>query len=1007
MSDGARPKGARPGFDFFEAGELVGPTLGASEVVDLLAEHFALDARVEQIGSHQDQNFIVRDHADAEIAILKISNPAFSDAETAGQDEAAEAVAAAEPGLRAATVLRDAAGAPLARTLPTSQGRLKLRLLRFLPGGTLTGSAYLSPVAVARMGELAAATSIALRSFDHPGLDRVLQWNLLHAKRVVDLLACHHPDAGRRERVRDAASAAWVAVAAVAGELPVQPGHFDITDDNVVCDPETGLPDGLIDFGDISRSWAVAEIAVTISSVLHHAGSEPHTVLPAVRAFHQRRPLSVAEARALWPLVVLRGAVLVVSGEHQLAVDGDNDYVAAGIEREWRVFEQATSIPVPVMTALLCDALGLDESGADAAPARADDTFSLGSLVPDFDGRVETLDLSVVADAADNGAWLEEGLAERAARARLVDGAAAVVTRFGAARVDATRALSPVSPATVATGIDVWFVTPTTLTCPVEGLVTATGTTIVIRHGGGELVLDGLHSRLASGDLVAAGAELGIADRLRVQLRAAGAPEVPALVRPEYAAGWLAHVTDPSPLIGSDPGSGLDPGLAPDLDLGTMPGSATDRPSSAASLLERRTHSVAEVQEHYYARPPRIERGWRQHLVDVDGRAYLDMVNNVTALGHAHPRIASAVSRQVRRLNTNSRFHYGAIVEFSERLAATLPEPLDTVFLVNSGSEAVDLALRLSMAATGRRDVVSVREAYHGWTYASDAVSTSITDNPNALQTRPDWVHQVDAPNSFRGRHRGADAARYAPEAASVIAGLVAAGRPPAAFLAESFYGNAGGIALPDGYLDTVYDAVRAAGGLAIADEVQVGYGRLGEWFWGFEQQGVVPDIVTVAKAMGNGHPLGAVITSRSVADTYRTQGYFFSSTGGSPLSSVVGLTVLDVIRDERLQENAREVGGHLKRLLNGLGKRHPLLAAVHGTGLYLGVEFVRDRATLEPATQETAAICDRLLELGVVMQPTGDHLNVLKVKPPLCIDRESAEFFVAALDRALDELGH
>jgi len=992
------PRGARPGFDFFQVGEIVGPSLSASEVAGLLAEHFALDARVEQIGSHQDQNFMVRDTSGAEIAILKISNPAFSDVETAGQDEAAEAVAAAEPGLRAATLFRDATGAPLARTLPTSQGRLRLRLLGFLPGGTLTGSAYLSPVAVARMGEIAAAASLALRGFDHPGLDRVLQWNLLHAARVVELLAPQMRDAERRTRVLDAAAAAWAAVGAVASELPVQPGHYDISDDNVVCDPQTGLPDGLIDFGDLSESWAVAEIAIPVASVLHHAGGEPHTVLPAVRAFHQRRPLSVAEAQALWPLVVLRAAVLVVSGEHQLALDEDNDYVAEGIEREWRILEQATSIPLRVMTALLCDALGLDGSGVSATPGHADDAPGVGSLVPDLDSRVEMLDLSVLADIADDGAWLADGLAERAARARLEDGASAVVTRFGVPRVDATRILSPVSPATVATGVDVWFAAPASVTCPVDGVVTSTGPTTVIRHRGGELVLDGLDCRLGAGDSVAAGAELGSADRLRLQLLHAGAPDVPAFVRPEYAAGWLAQVMDPSPLIGTDPGS--------DHDAGRAPG-ATDGMRSDSSLLERRAISVAEVQEHYYARPPRIERGWRHHLLDVDGRAYLDMVNNVTALGHAHPRIASAVSRQLRRLNTNSRFHYGAIVKFSERLAATLPEPLDTVFLVNSGSEAVDLALRLSMAATGRRDVVSVREAYHGWTYASDAVSTSLADNPHALETRPDWVHQVDAPNSFRGRHRGADAARYAPEAAAFIAEHVAAGRPPAAFVAESFYGNAGGMALPEGYLHTVYAAVRAAGGLAIADEVQVGYGRLGEWFWGFEQQGVVPDVVAVAKAMGNGHPLGAVITSRVVADAYRSQGYFFSSTGGSPVSSVVGLTVLDVIRDEGLQENAREVGGHLERSLLDLGERHPLLGAVHGAGLYLGVELVRDRTTLEPATRETAAICDRLLELGVVMQPTGDHLNVLKVKPPLCLDRESADFFVAQLDRALEELGH
>ena len=295
---------ARAGFDFFEAGEIVGPSLSASEVTGLLVEHFGLDARVEQLGSHQDQNFIVLDTSGAEIAILKISNPAFSDAEIAGQDEAAETVAAAAPDLRASTLLRDATGAPLAHVLPTSQGRLSLRLLRFLPGGTLTGSAYLSPVAVARMGEIAAAASLALRDFDHPGLDRVLQWNLLHATRVLDLLAPHVQDAERRARVLDAAAAAWAAVDAVASELPVQPGHWDISDDNVVCDPRTGLPDGLIDFGDLSYSWAVAEIAVTASSVLHHAGGEPHSVLPAVRAFHQRRPLSVAEARALWPLVV-------------------------------------------------------------------------------------------------------------------------------------------------------------------------------------------------------------------------------------------------------------------------------------------------------------------------------------------------------------------------------------------------------------------------------------------------------------------------------------------------------------------------------------------------------------------------------------------------------------------------------------------------------------------------------------------------------------------------------
>ena len=209
-------------------------------------------------------------------------------------------------------------------------------------------------------------------------------------------------------------------------------------------------------------------------------------------------------------------------------------------------------------------------------------------------------------------------------------------------------------------------------------------------------------------------------------------------------------------------------------------------------------------------------------------------------------------------------------------------------------------------------------------------------------------------------------------------------------------------MALPDGYLKAVYAAVRAAGGVAIADEVQVGYGRTGRWWWAFEQQGVVPDIVCVAKAMGNGQPLGAVITTKAIADAYRNCGYFFSSAGGSPVSCVVGLTVLDVIESEGLQENALTVGDHIVARINKLATRHPLIGTVHGSGLYMGVELVRDRTTLEPATAETAAICDRMRELGVIVQATGDRQNVLKMKPPMCITLDSADFFVDMLDRVL-----
>ncbi|MFF2502767.1 aminotransferase [Streptomyces sp. NPDC058067] len=974
--------------DFFTRQALPAPRVTVDQARRIAAEHFGLAVRAESLGSQQDANFLLVHDDGTPAAVLKIANPVFTGTEIDAQDTAADLIADAQPGLRLATVLRDADGNRRTATVDTDGGPVTARLLHHLPGGTFSGSRHLAPRTAAAMGRIAGQVSTTLSSFRHAGLDRVLQWDPRHADRVVARLLDHVPEANRRAAVEAATAEAWAAVLEVADRLPRQAVHLDLTDDNLVRSPHSRLPlpDGIIDFGDLTDTWAVCELAMPLSSMLHHDGMEPHHVLTAVRAFHEVRPLSADEAAALWPLVVLRTATLVVSGRHQAAVDGDNAYVNAALDREWRMFEQATAVPAAVMTNLITKTLGLPRSRTTAlAPVQL--------LVAEVDPvGIRVLDLSVEADTMDHGAWLEETADDRLAATLLARGAAAVATRYGQARLTAAPALSAVSPATIATGIELWLDEPAFLQAPGDGeMLAAVPGHAAVTCGPHVLHLslpDTVRPALPAATPVRAGdrlVALPAGTRVHISLQQHDAPTIPPLVRPEYAAGWLALTADPAPLIGL-----LAAGTAPEDEL-----------------LARREATFATAQEYYYDNPPRMERGWRHHMVSAEGRSYLDMVNNVTPLGHAHPRVEQAISRQLRRLNTNSRFHYAAVVEFTERLAALLPDPLDTVFLVNSGSEAVDLAIRLAIGATGRHDVVALREAYHGWTYASDAVSTSLQDNPNALATRPAWVHTVDSPNSYRGRWRGPDAGNYAPEAVQIIDDLAASGRPAGAFLSEPYYGNAGGVALPDGYLEQVYAAVRRHGGLAIADEIQVGYGRLGNWFWGFEQQQVIPDIVCVAKAMGNGHPLGAVITTRAIADRYRDQGYFFSSTGGSPVSSTAGLTVLDALRDEDLQGNAVRTGARLKGALQALAAHHSLIGAVHGSGLYLGLELVRDPITLEPATEETAELCDRMLDLGVIVQPTGDHLNILKIKPPLCVDLTAVDYFTHTLDRALTELGH
>ena len=963
------------GFNFLEARELPAPQVNEAQAEEMLATHYGLRARATSLGSQQDKNFVVTGLDGEIVGVLKIANPAFNATEIEAQGLAAERIADAEPSLRIAVPLPSLAGRKCTAVTGLVDAPAYVRLLRYLPGGTLLDSGYLPPAAVAGLGEVAARVSRALEGFSHPGMDRILQWDLRYGADVVAELISHVADPARRARIEAAASDAWSRIAPRFDDLPRQAVHLDLTDANVVVSRSAGgspHPDGVIDFGDLSDSWAVSELAITVSSVLGHAGAEPTSILPAVRAFHALRPLSAPEVDALWPLLVLRTAVLIVSGSQQAVLDPDNPYITGQSEREWRMFEQATSVPIDVMTGVI---------RADLGVASAPEPVG-GSLTNVDPATVVTLDLSTTSDVYDlafeDDGSLKAGIEDELARAAAQNGARLVVTEYGQARLSRTRKLSQASPDVVATGVSVWAASATRFVAPWDGELQGS----TLRGADYELTLAGadmMSGSVRAGDSLA---DVPAGAWVEIGVRPVGAPLAPLFSASELAPGWLAVTRDPRPLLG-------------------LP--AVEQPDTG-DLLSRRDASFAPVQEFYYRKPPQIERGRRHFLMSTAGRTYLDMVNNVTVLGHAHPRIAATAARQLRKLNTNSRFNYAAVVEFSERLAATLPDPLDTVFLVNSGSEASDLAIRLATATTGRRDVVAVREAYHGWTFGTDAVSTSIADNPNALATRPDWVHTVESPNSFRGKYRGADAVKYAGEAVQQVSRMVADGRPPAAFICESVYGNAGGMALPAGYLQQVYAAVRAVGGLAISDEVQVGYGRLGEWFWGFMQQDAVPDIVSIAKSAGNGYPLGAVITSRAVADGFRSQGYFFSSTGGSPLSCAIGMTVLDVLRDEGLQGNAARVGAHLKSRLQALQDKHPIIGTVHGVGLYLGVELIRDPETLEPAPEETSAICDRMLELGVIIQPTGDHMNILKTKPPLCIDVESADFYVDTLDRVLTE---
>lgn len=429
---------------------------------------------------------------------------------------------------------------------------------------------------------------------------------------------------------------------------------------------------------------------------------------------------------------------------------------------------------------------------------------------------------------------------------------------------------------------------------------------------------------------------------------------------------------------------------------------------SKQEVLELRRSLFCPAQSVSYANtdPLLIVRGEGARLFDEKGTAYLDTRNNVCHVGHSHPYVAAAVARQVAVLNTNTRYLHPNLALLARRLVATFPHGsgLEVCFFVNSGSEANDLACRLAFARTDSRDLVVVDHGYHGHTQQAIEISPYKFDHKGGEGPRA-HVHKVPCPDTLRGPHRGPDAgARYAESVAEAC--RAAPGGRVAAFFVESGMSVGGVIIPPPGYLDGCYRAVRAAGGVCVADEVQVGFGRFGDHFWAFEQQGVHPDIVTMGKPFGNGMPLAAVVTTRSVADRFHNGLEYFNTFGGNPVCCAAGLAVLDVIRDEKLQEHARAVGEHLRRRLWELSKRRPLIGDVRGSGLFIGVDLMLDRTSLEPAPEETSELCARLKdEHRILTSIDGPHDNVLVIKPPMPFSRADADTLIEAMDAVLGSL--
>ena len=422
-------------------------------------------------------------------------------------------------------------------------------------------------------------------------------------------------------------------------------------------------------------------------------------------------------------------------------------------------------------------------------------------------------------------------------------------------------------------------------------------------------------------------------------------------------------------------------------------------------LLEMRKKYLSPSLSLSYDKPLHIVRAKGQFLYDSKGDRYLDAVNNIQHVGHCHPKVVSAASEQYGILNTNTRYLDETVINYAKDLTNYLPNGLTTCFFTNSGSESNDLALRLARTATDSKETIVLDGAYHG--HVSSLIDISpYKHNSKGGSGPPSYVHTVPMPDSYRGKYRGEEALTgYIDELKNILYSIKKNGKNISAFVVESIMGCGGQLILPDGFLERAFELVRDEGGVCIADEVQIGFGRVGSKFWGFETANVQPDIVTMGKSMGNGHPLSVVVTKKQIADKFNNGMEYFNSFGGNPVSCAVGKAVLNVIEDEKLQQNAHKVGEYLLKELKRLQGEFPLIGQVRGMGLFIGIELIKEKSKLIPAHAEAEKVVNEMMRKRILLSTDGPDHNVIKIKPPMVFSTENADELVLNLSEVLGNM--
>lgn len=1009
--------------------ELERPEFSEQEAGLLLEENYGLCCTLEELPGERDRNYLAQEH-NGESYVLKISNSCETLEFLKVQNNALESAAMLLEKGRIPSVYPNKNGEPLSRVRSTNGSLHWLRLVPYVDGLSMAEYRPHTREFLLELGAMCGTVTKALHKIPLRTLDRRLLWEMHNVQDTLNEYLTWIKDKKLRNRVSRSLDLYKRTMEPLESKLRRGWIHNDFNDYNVLVLPKlAGTPDlGLIDFGDMTHSYLVAEPAVACAYAMLDKPDPLEAAVHLIRGFHQRFPLEENELEILFPMILMRLCLSLTIGAFQQQNDPKNEYLGISQQHACELLERLHEVNPRFAHYLFRDACNMEafpslpEFSKWQKKVAGSFHFLLGE--PLNTEKTTVLDLSAGSSfsAKSEGMSLEaqqEFLDTylREKNAEIGVGKYLEARSFYAADEFVNDSLDGHEKRTIHLGIDICVPAGTVIYAPIKGVVHQIqdnkseldyGPTVILKHqpedGPVFYTLYGHLSReclkqLKTGQIVSGGTALAkIGDS-------------------NENGGWLPHVhfqiiLDLFDYDGNYPGVALpsrkkvwcsicpDPGMM--LGLGSE---STAEEIDSGQLLNRRRNVFGQSLSLSYQEPLIIVRGQGQSLIDSKGQFYLDCVNNVAHVGHSHPDIAKAQSNQAYVLNTNTRYLNPVNIEYAERLCGLFPEPLNTCFLVCSGSEANELALRIAGTVNGQKDMIVLEEAYHGNTKANIDISPYKHNGPGGTGP-PEWVHQIPMPYLYRGLYRDPATAGklYADEVLKICEKLFGQGKKPAAFICESMLGCGGQVPLPDGFLKQSYQHVRQYGGLCIADEVQVGFGRAGKHFWSFELQDVVPDIVTLGKPIGNGHPLGAVITTQKIAKEFANGMEYFNTFGGNQVSCSVGMAVLDIMENEGLQQNALETGSWLKEKLEMLKNVFPLIGDVRGEGLFLGVELVLDPETREPAPLQADYLVERLKSRKILLSTEGPGHNVLKFKPPMVFNHSDAQHLLVELQQVLRE---